>query len=554
MAPGTGDIFRGVRYRIACSDDVDSLRMLLDTNGGAQESDLKRTTRIIVDSSHFAEVEKLECKGIMVTPEWVYSSVKAGAKKPAHYYSADPAMIFSSAVFSAVDLFAAITADILPTLIGKCGGQWLPTITDDVTHLIVDQQSSGVDRQGFKLTLVSLRWVAESVKTGKLLPIEASGVATQQANTSPARRFCAALLLEMHDAEAEITAAPGGPRPDLPLEILAKVFIMSRDLELESASRSISVLLTISHVCRRWRDIALYTTALWTHIVLNFHTEQHYARLHNLIQQWEIRSRPRPLSLTIRSCYPRKHNPVIDFISIHASRIRNLSLQLPAAHFHPFLQVNGGSFPLLESLNMTIIQKSDSIYDATSGLTRSEYFRYFDSSGDLDDGVLWEDLKVPISVLENLPRLRKLTIDCSSLVTLDPRTLPLTWGNLTDIDLNVSLSVLDVAYILPMCTSVERISIVADDSIGVSMPPITRMTLPLTTLDWQSLLVNDTSIFGQLILPNLTSMRMREGCTETLFLMHEQSGFALEDLSLTFYNLSLLRLAKDMIIIEYNRL
>ncbi|KAJ6505728.1 hypothetical protein C8R47DRAFT_1102290 [Mycena vitilis] len=161
--------------------------------------------------------------------------------------------------------------------------------------------------------------------------------------SSPAQRFCAGLLLEMQGGE-EVTPN-GGPGLYLPFEILAKIFIAFRDLVLESSAPSIGALLTFLHVCCRWRDISLYTGALWTQIVLTFHTKRHYARLHILVQQPEIRRRPYPISLTIRSCYPHEHNPVIDFISAHASRIRDLSLQLPAAHYHRFLCMKGRSFP-----------------------------------------------------------------------------------------------------------------------------------------------------------------------------------------------------------------
>ncbi|KAJ7652686.1 hypothetical protein DFH06DRAFT_532809 [Mycena polygramma] len=499
MAPVPEDIFRGVKYRIACSDDVDSFRMLLDTNGAAQETDLKRTTRIIADSSHFAELEKVECKGIMVTPEWVYSSVKAGAKKPAQYYSGDPAMIFSSAVFSAVEQSEA-TVDILPTLIAKWGGQWLPTVTDEATHLIADPKNNAVDCKGFRPIIVSLRWVVECIRRGKLLPVESPGLATEKDSSSPAQRFCAGLLLEMQGG-GELTPT-GGPSPYLPFEILAKIFIAFRDLLLESPAPSIGALLTVSHVCSRWRDIALYTGALWTQFVLNFHTKRHYARLHILVQQLEIRSRPYPLSLTIRSCYPREHNPVIDFISAHASRIRDLSLQLPAAHFHHFLRLKGGSFPLLETLTMSVIPKSESVYDPGSGLTRSEYFHDdFFSWGAPDEGVLWKDMAGPISVLKSLPRLRNLTIASGSTQPLDSRMLPVTWSTLTDIDLrSVTLSVFDVAYLLRQCTSIERINFMTDPSMGRSMPPIACVRLPLISLTWQGLFVDDFSIFDPLIL------------------------------------------------------
>ncbi|KAJ7449002.1 hypothetical protein FB451DRAFT_1411119 [Mycena latifolia] len=47
--------------------------------------------------------------------------------------------------------------------------------------------------------------------------------------------------------------------------------------------------------------------------------------------------------------------------------------------------------------------------------------------------------------------------------------------------------------------------------------------------------VDDFSLFNQLILLRLTSLDMRDGSGETLFRMHENSSFALENLNLTFF-------------------
>ncbi|KAJ6501050.1 hypothetical protein C8R47DRAFT_1255433 [Mycena vitilis] len=100
-----------------------------------------------------------------------------------------------------------------------------------------------------------------------------------------------------------------------------------------------------------------------------------------------------------------------------------------------------------------------------------------------------------------------------------------------------------MAYVLPQCTSIERLKFVTDASKGHSMPFIAGVRLPLISLTWQGLWVDDLSIFDPLILPRLTSVDMHEGCGETLFRMHEHSGFALGDIRLTFFQLAIPRLS-----------
>ncbi|KAJ7115463.1 hypothetical protein C8R44DRAFT_855432 [Mycena epipterygia] len=122
-------IFQGVKYHICPSlPDWQQLRHILESNGAQEASNLKVATRIITEVSH-------SIKGALVT--WVYSSVKAGVKQPARYYSVDPAMFFSSLVVSAIEVSPA-HADLIGIITKKYGGQWKGILTDNVTHVIAD--------------------------------------------------------------------------------------------------------------------------------------------------------------------------------------------------------------------------------------------------------------------------------------------------------------------------------------------------------------------------------------------------------------------------------
>ncbi|KAJ6513037.1 hypothetical protein C8R45DRAFT_1206959 [Mycena sanguinolenta] len=397
MAVDIPSIFGGVVYRIdPRSDDYDLLRFLLEHNGGKESKDpYCQATRIIVDPQHFALLEQVGCKThnpTVVSPEWVYSSVKFGAKRQAQYYSADPALFFSSAVVS--------VSGSLRDAVAKYGGKWLSTPTGDVTHLIVDPIMIEPGDDPLGPILVHANWAIHSVVNKIPLPSAPYEINSKPGSKSrsAARRFCEAQFHLHH--EEETPTLPGGPLPLLPFEILGNIFVEFRNDALRNSS-----------------SVAHNTGELWTHLRLKFHCEKHYGRLRNLVEQWLARTYPRALSFRISSCYPGTENPIIGVLLAHASRFRDLSLQLPVAQFIPFLQAPAGSFPSLEQLTISILSVWDSTYDPESGLSRYEYFEEYDRTG-CDDGILdeealWGTMTAPMTSLQDAPRLRRMEIDCS---------------------------------------------------------------------------------------------------------------------------------------------
>ncbi|KAJ7270388.1 hypothetical protein C8J57DRAFT_1605347 [Mycena rebaudengoi] len=527
-----GLIFRGVLYHIDRSyDSGDLLCILLDENGGKAADTVKNATRIIVDPAHFTTYER-SCNAEIVTPEWVYSSVKSGVKRPSRYYSADPHMVFSSIVVSAVGL----TAGFVRTAITNGGGQWLPKITADVTHLVVDASARESDFTGFQPIVVADRWVHDSLVQKALRPtapyekFTASECKVGGNTISASQRFCEALHTnrntgsKLHD---ELSINTAGPLPFVPFEILSKVFIEFRDITLDESQPSLSALLLVSQVCGRWRDIAHCTRDLWVYMPLNFHAKRHYRRIYKLLELWAARSHPRALQMTVRSCYPRPENPVIDFILANSSRIRELSLNLPAAHFHRFLRAPAGSFQLLEKLSMDVIPKSETIYKPWTL------------------GVVAPQIVAPITSLAKTPRLRSISVSTGGFRNFDPRMFPLAWGSLTNIDLTyVTLSMLDMAYLLPQFARVERLIFATHDEMGPSMPSIPRVRLPqLAELNYFGFNVDDVSIFDRLILPRLTTLELREACQESIYALRTNAAFGLREITLVFVHLTIPRLS-----------
>ncbi|KAJ6513027.1 hypothetical protein C8R45DRAFT_332325 [Mycena sanguinolenta] len=454
------------------------------------------------------------------------------------YYSADPELIFSSTVVVSLTGHC----DFIRTAVTKYGGEWRPTLADDVTHVIGDAVTDGPLRP----ISVPFDWLIDSIVEEVLLPTASYEFQPKSGrNRSAARLFCEVLYFHHDEDEdedestTETSTVFGGPIPFLPFEILGKILVEFRDNALcDTFSSLTSAVLGVSQVCRYWRDVAHGTSEFWTHLRLKFHSKKHYRRVRNLVQQCVVRSHPRAMSFTIRSCYPHAENPIIRVLLKHASRIRDLSLELPAAHFIPFLQAPTGSFPLLYNLNISVLSKEASLYDPELGLSRYEYFEEWDVESDGtpdDEGALWETMAAPMTSLQGAPRLQSMKMTASCIFRLNLHIFPLVWGNLTELDFDaVALSVLDTAHFLPQCTRLERLKFMTQGPSAPIIPPLPRVRLPrLTTVDWSGLEDNGISVFDQLILPGLTTLSLFEGSSRSLLRVYQNSSFALRELSLS---------------------
>jgi hypothetical protein len=181
-------------------------------------------------------------------------------------------MFFSSIVISVVGVRCAfppkkfrlicyqITAGFVRTAMTDCGGQWLPRLTADVTHLVVGASARESDFEGFQPIVLADRWVHDCLLQKALQPtapyeIFTAGEHKVERNTiSAAQRFCEALHInrntgsKLHD---ELSIRTGGPLPFIPFEILSKIFIEFRDITLGESQPSLNALLLVSQVCGR---------------------------------------------------------------------------------------------------------------------------------------------------------------------------------------------------------------------------------------------------------------------------------------------------------------
>ncbi|KAJ7443378.1 hypothetical protein FB451DRAFT_1437608 [Mycena latifolia] len=200
--------------------DAQDLQCLLDIHG-AQEAELDVATRVITDQAHFSHFQEPRCKAMLVT--WVYSSVKAGIKQTTHRYSADPAMFFSSLVISVLEVSPS-HADLIRAVVTKYGGQWASSLTKN--------------------------WFQTSFELESLQDTTPYVLFEKQDIAAPRHLLASRGLAPPFDPTQPV------PVPFLPFEIMAKIFLMYRDLALEKLARYLRALLDLSQVSQRWRAIA----------------------------------------------------------------------------------------------------------------------------------------------------------------------------------------------------------------------------------------------------------------------------------------------------------
>ncbi|KAF7982775.1 hypothetical protein HWV62_26688 [Athelia sp. TMB] len=164
------------------------------------------------------------------------------------------------------------------------------------------------------------------------------------------------------------------PIHEIPIELLLKIFSYCVPVKYNSISQRRLVMLP-SHVCQRWRAIALSTPSLWSYILVTADSmwdPYPYSKL-ECTRTWLARSEHCPLSIQLRG------NPGS---SIDATMIIEDALQLLLLHsarWHHFsieqtqiyaLKVPKDGWPLLESLELkyfetgTAAQPSDAFFTA----------------------------------------------------------------------------------------------------------------------------------------------------------------------------------------------
>ncbi|KAJ7188833.1 hypothetical protein C8R46DRAFT_30843 [Mycena filopes] len=156
----------------------------------------------------------------------------------------------------------------------------------------------------------------------------------------------------------------------------------------------------LTHICRRWREVALGSPALWR--AVDFHLDHGEIGVYKQVEIasiWLERSCSRPLSIQIRSNYYEPElSPLIEALAPHRARWEHLIISLEETPYPREVEALSGPTPLLRSLLWTV--------------------------EDL------QDLSVAVSWLD-APLLRSATLDG---LTVQGTLLP--WSQLTSLILN----------------------------------------------------------------------------------------------------------------------
>jgi hypothetical protein len=134
------------------------------------------------------------------------------------------------------------------------------------------------------------------------------------------------------------------PIARLPDEVLAEIFVASRDLVMNIYGRRAEGPLldrlwsVLTHTCQAWRVVALHCPRLWS--VIHFGTIQKFAWSHLML----ARAHSSPLSITVDMArmMEAKREQTISEVTAHMSTIYDLSLSTGWStvpeHLHPFLE------------------------------------------------------------------------------------------------------------------------------------------------------------------------------------------------------------------------
>jgi hypothetical protein len=133
----------------------------------------------------------------------------------------------------------------------------------------------------------------------------------------------------------------------LPNEIVSDIFMhFLPDYTLFPALIGLLSPTLLTHICRRWREIAISTPALWSAIKSypgDIPLDMHH------INTWLNRSRCCPLSLQFGGGDPRLDiTQVLKTVILHRARWEHLDLYLPPSH----LPIINGPMPLLRHLDL----------------------------------------------------------------------------------------------------------------------------------------------------------------------------------------------------------
>ncbi|KAJ7161827.1 hypothetical protein C8R43DRAFT_991536 [Mycena crocata] len=153
----------------------------------------------------------------------------------------------------------------------------------------------------------------------------------------------------------------------LPNEIISEIFLHFLPIYPQAPPlRGLLSPTLLTHICRRWRDIAHATPALWRAISLRLNA-LHDEQDNELLESWTARSRSHPISISIGGDGPVA-SQCMKTLAAHRGRWENVEFLWLDEHSLPFLC---NPMPLLQHLNMSFRGDYDPVIIGDAPLLRS---------------------------------------------------------------------------------------------------------------------------------------------------------------------------------------
>ncbi|KAK7062396.1 F-box domain-containing protein [Favolaschia claudopus] len=135
----------------------------------------------------------------------------------------------------------------------------------------------------------------------------------------------------------------------LPSEIVSEIFIHTLPIHPHPPMRGKNcALVSLTQICRKWREIALATPRLWRAILLSYNTGRPLKRQISNIKLWVERARSCPLSIFFSGGLNATH--LLASITPQRSRWERLDLDISP---HDLAAIKG-DMPLLRHLRLTL--------------------------------------------------------------------------------------------------------------------------------------------------------------------------------------------------------
>ncbi|KAF7348110.1 F-box domain-containing protein [Mycena sanguinolenta] len=317
----------------------------------------------------------------------------------------------------------------------------------------------------------------------------------------------------------------------LPPELLAQIFLFcSPPTEVVLPPKSDHPLLTLTQICRTWRELALDVPELWATISVTFAEEQtDVERITDVTFQWLSRARDGySLSITAEctgkyaatTCEnPSLVAPFVSMVISHAHRLRHFELGFPMTALLPLFALPHDTFSSLETMWLRPLLRLEDL-----AVTEPAWWHWPSTSTAFTSAPLLREIAFAPTSLLKIPDLENNFGDDILARTYSPSdrnalaswravfapTFLLPWSQLRA--LNFPLTALTAEMwctILAECTQLEELSAAVKPSLGYQCdsnpePPINLNQL--TVLGVAAYGGGGEELIDRLVAPALTTL------------------------------------------------